>query len=67
MGKLSTEQRQRVKFGVRRTAEQGREVFVASTYADVGSLADLAAGRHEKLKDIAAVPITEIVEVAPAG
>ena len=67
MGKLSTEQRQRVKFGVRRTAEQGREVFVASTYANVGSLADLSSGRHEKLKDIATVPITEIVEVAPAG
>jgi class 3 adenylate cyclase len=65
MGKLTTEQRQRVEFGVRRTAEQGREVFVASTYASVGSLMDLSVGRHEKLKDIATVPITEIVEVAP--
>jgi adenylate cyclase len=67
MGKLSTEQRQRVKFGVRRSAEQGREVFVASTYANVSSLADLSVGRYEKLKDIATVPITEIVEIAPAA
>ena len=67
MGRLTTEQRQRVRFGVRRSAEQGREVFVASTYANVGSLADLSVGRLEKLKDIATAPITEIVEVAAAG
>ncbi len=67
MGRLTTEQRQRVKFGVRRRAEQGREVFVASTYANAGSLADLSVGRHEKLKDIATLPITEIVEIAAAG
>jgi len=67
MGKLSAAERQRVKFGVRRSAEQGREIFVASTYATVGSLADLSVGRNEKLKDIAAMPVTEIVEVAAAG
>ena len=66
MGKLSAAERQRIKFGIRRSAEQGREVFVASTYATVGSLTDLT-GRNEKLKDIAAVPVTEIVEVAAAG
>jgi len=66
MGKLSAAERQRVKFGVRRSAEQGREIFVASTYATVGSLADLSVGRNEKLKDIAAMPVTEIVEVAAA-
>jgi len=67
MGKLSAAERQRVKFGVRRSAEQGREIFVASTYATVGSLADLSVGRNEKLKDIAAMPVTEIVEVAATG
>ena len=64
MGKLSAEQRQCVKFGVRRPAEEGRELFVASTYANVAGLADLSVGRNEKLKDIALIPITEIVEVA---
>ena len=67
MGKLSASERQRTKFGIRRSAEQGREIFVASTYATVGSLADLSVGRNEKLKDIAAMPVTEIVEVAAAG
>jgi class 3 adenylate cyclase len=67
MGKLSAAERQRMKFGIRRAAEQGREVFVASTYATVGSLADLSIGRNEKLKDIAALPVTEIVEVSPAA
>jgi class 3 adenylate cyclase/DNA-binding transcriptional MerR regulator len=64
MGRLTAEQRQRVRFGVRRSAEQGREVFVASTYANVGGLMELSGGRLEKLKDIATVPITEIVDVA---
>lgn len=67
LGKLPQEQRQRVKFGIRRTAEAGREVFIASTYSSVGSLVDLSVGRNEKLKDIAALPVTEIVELAPEG
>lgn len=67
MGKLSAAERQRVKFGIRRSAEQGREIFVASTYATVGSLVDLSVGRNEKLKDIAALAVTEIVEVAAAS
>lgn len=67
LGKLPQEQRQRVKFGIRRTVEPGRELFIASTYSSIGSLADLTVGRNEKLKDIAALPITEIVELAPEG
>jgi class 3 adenylate cyclase len=64
MSQLTAEQRQRVRFGVRRSAEQGREIFVASTYASVGGLTEMSDARLEKLRDIATVPITEIVDVA---
>lgn len=63
LGKLIPEQRQRTKFGIRRVGEEGRETFVASTYSRVSSLVDLPGGHHDKLRDIAALPITEVIEV----
>ena len=64
IGKLTPEQRQRLKFGVRRKNSDGREIFVPSIFSTVESLADQAAVPIEKLKDIVRLPITEIVEIA---
>jgi adenylate cyclase len=64
IGKLTLEQKQRLKFGVRRKSSDGREVFVPSIFSNVDSLADGAGVPVEKLKDIARLPITEIVEIA---
>lgn len=64
IGKLSAEERSKVRFGVNRSAPEGREVFVPSSYATVSALVSLETGRNEKLRDIAALPVTEIVEVA---
>jgi class 3 adenylate cyclase len=64
IGKLTTQEKQRLKFGVRRKTNDGREVFVSSIFSNVDSLTDLAAGPIEKLKGIARLPITEIVEVS---
>jgi adenylate cyclase len=66
MGKIPVEDRHRVKFGVRRKSPEGEPIFVESTYSRLCNLVDLESGRHEKLRDIAALPITEIVEVNPA-
>jgi len=63
LGKLDVDARKRVKFGVRREAEGGRSLFVASTYVSVGTLLDPTELRGEKLKEIAALPVTEIVDV----
>ena len=63
MGKLSTEERNRVRFGVRRQDQERREVFVKSTYSRVSELIDLDSPRNEKMRDIAALPVTEIVEI----
>ncbi len=63
IGKLSGEERERINFGVRRKTPDGREIHVPSSFALVASLADISSSEH-KLNDIAALPITEITEVA---
>jgi hypothetical protein len=56
--------RQRVKFGIRRQDAEGREVFVSAFYSRITELAHLNdTKRNEKLNDIAALPVTEIMEI----
>jgi adenylate cyclase len=64
MGKLSTEERLKVRFGVTRSTPEGREVFVSSSYATVSALVSLESARNDKLRDIATLPVTEVVEVS---
>jgi len=65
LGKLDVDARRRIKFGVRRAGDGGRAMFVESTYVSVGSLLDPAQPRSDKLREIAALPVTEIVDVRP--
>ena len=64
LGKLPAKERKRVKFGIRRKDAEGREVFVSAFYSRISELAYLNdAARNEKLNDIAALPVTEIIEI----
>lgn len=63
VARLTSAERQRLQYGVRRKTDGGHEVFVSSVFAKVDALADTAAG-GERLKDIARLPITEIVAIA---
>src|SRR5574340_18266 len=63
LGKLPAEERQRVQFGIRRQDADGREVLVGASYSRISELANLSAPRSEKLSDIAALAVTEIIEV----
>lgn len=67
IGKLPAETRARLVYGVRRRSPEGREVFVAASFSQVASLLENDQRRSEKLSDIATLPITEIVELKPAG
>ena len=62
IGKLSADERQRLTYGVRRQNSNGQEVLVSAVFSDVEALADPAAG--ERLRAIARLPITEIVDIA---
>jgi len=64
IGKLTGEERQRLKYGVRRRNSGGHDVFVSSVFSDVDGLTDPATARSERLRDIARLPITEIVDIA---
>lgn len=68
VGKLPADTRDRLRFGVRRRSPDGRELFVASSFSLVSSLLEQDGARMEKLRDIATLPVTEIVELAlPPG
>jgi class 3 adenylate cyclase/DNA-binding transcriptional MerR regulator len=43
IGKLSSEERHRVHYGVARRNQEGREVFISSTFAQFASLVDVSA------------------------
>lgn len=60
VSKLSNEERNCLDFGVTRQGESGREVYIASSYAQLSTLIDLSLDRHEKLREIANLPVTEI-------
>jgi class 3 adenylate cyclase len=64
IGKLSTQERTLVRFGVKRQTPEGREVFVASSFALVSALVNSDGAHTGKLGDIATLPVTEIVEIA---
>jgi len=65
LGKLTAEERARVRFGIRRTSSDGEEILVPSTYARVANLIDLGNPKYEKFNDIATLPVTEILDVLP--
>ena len=56
LGKLSPEERQRVRYGVRRKGGDGQHVFVPHVFSNVR--------RRDGQKEAALLPIAEIVEIA---
>jgi class 3 adenylate cyclase len=65
LGKLSPEERQRLKYGVHRKTGDGRHVFVPSIFADVHPPASQATDAGgEPPRPIALQPITEIVDIS---
>lgn len=63
LSKLAQQKRANVDFGITRKGADGEDHFVASSYSQLGSMVDLSCERHEKLRDIAMLPITEIRSV----
>ena len=64
IGKLPAAERLRLRYGVTRQAPNGQNLFVASSFSQVSSLLDQKGEHSEKLRDIATLPITEIVEIS---
>ena len=64
ISKLSVDERSRIEFGVLRKSQENGDRFVASTYAQVESLLDLQQEKHEKLRDISQLAVTEIKQIS---
>lgn len=65
LARLTPQDRQRLKWGVHRRDQDGHEVFVPEVFSTVERLAAPGAAT-DQWRDIAALPITEIVDIAGA-
>lgn len=63
---LTREERARIRFGVRSREADSRERLVPGVYARVGDLIDLADPRSARMRDIAALAVTEVLEIEGA-
>ncbi|MCG2633850.1 MAG: hypothetical protein J4A00_02835 [Gammaproteobacteria bacterium] len=66
IGKLESDERSLVRYGVYQVGRDARPVLVESSYARFSSLVDMEQDRHEKLRDIANLPVAEIIDIDPA-
>ena len=64
IGKLTPEERQRIRYGIRRTNAEGREIWIPTSYSRPSTLIDLSNGKYEKFHDIANLAIAEVTEIA---
>lgn len=63
LSQIPIEERQAIRFGIRRRTEQGEEVLVNEMYARISNLVNLNEGQNIKFQDIAVLPITEIFDL----
>ena len=65
LGKLSSKERARVSYGIRRNGEDGTGIVIPETYSRVSNLVDLDNPRFEKFRDIAVLAVAEIFDIEP--
>lgn len=63
IGKLNGRERQAVNFGIRRRGEDGSEMVIPSTFSRISNLVDLDNPKNEKFRDIAVLPVTEVLDL----
>lgn len=63
ISKLSNDERQRIDYGIRRKNHEGTEILVSSSYSRINELLNLSEAKHDKLCDISALPVTEILDI----
>ena len=66
LGKLTLEERARIRYGVRRKGADGQHVFVPHVFSNVRRRSGPTAGGGEQPRDSGLLPIAEIVDISPA-
>ena len=67
LGKLTPKEREMVSYGVRRKGEDGSDIMISNTYSRVSNLVDLEDSKFHKFRDIAVMPIAEVLDVEMDG
>jgi class 3 adenylate cyclase/DNA-binding transcriptional MerR regulator len=63
LGKVSSKQREKIHYGIRRTMDNGESLVMPQSYSRISNLIDLDEPRHGKFQDIAVLPVTEILDI----
>lgn len=63
LGTLTQPDRKRIDFGIRRRDTSGAELLVPETFSRVSNLVDLENPKHYKFRDIAVLPVTEVLGI----
>lgn len=66
IGKLSPDERKMFRLGIRRINDDGREILDPASYSRFSDLAEFDSMEREALPDVAALAVTEVLEVARA-
>jgi len=64
IGKIPSEIRSKMRYGIRRRGSDGQEHFISSSFSMVSSFIEQDSSRSDKLKDIATLSITEVTEIS---
>ena len=66
LSKIKPDNRQYVRYGINRLNNDAQNILSPDLFSRVSGLIDLEEGKHYKFKDIAALPVAEIVDVKVA-
>ena len=64
---LTSRERESLTYGIKRKAENGEDIIVSSTFSRISNLVDLDDPMYFKFKDIAVLPVTEVLEYVTGG
>jgi len=63
LGKLTSKQREKIHYGIRRRTDDGEGLIMQSSYSRISNLIDLSDARYGKFQDIGVVPVTEVLDI----
>jgi class 3 adenylate cyclase/predicted DNA-binding transcriptional regulator AlpA len=63
IGKIPSEIRSKMRYGIRRRTSEGQEHFISSSFSMVSTFIEQDNSKSDKLKDIATLSITEVMEI----
>ena len=63
LSQVPAKERGAISYGIQRKDERGDGMVIPETFSRITNLVDLDNAKYEKFRDIAVVPVTEILDV----